>query len=196
MNVLSLVIQKLKAFRMPIPPMIMLAIAAYRSVTSGDSILIVGLCAAIVPFICQFRNFPKNEDVPVVLDVLSNYLLNLILTAAYIMLMMIFAWAGKTFNPNYVVNPHFLEMTLLSVCGDLVFVSAVIPVCRDMTPMQRLLPPLVLVNGLLGFLIIASDWIKTAALRNLPLITCGFCALILVITFSLIVIGYGERKAK
>ena len=57
---LSLVIQKLKKFRPTIPSLILFVLASYRTVSSGDSIQLVGVCAAIVPFICQFKNFPER----------------------------------------------------------------------------------------------------------------------------------------
>jgi len=56
----TLVIQKLKKFRFTIPSLILLVLASVRTLGSGDSIRIVGVCAAVVPFICQFRNFLRE----------------------------------------------------------------------------------------------------------------------------------------
>lgn len=193
---LLLVINKLKKFRFTVPSLILLVLASYRTVTSGDSIQLVGVCAAIVPFICQFKNFPTNKDVPAIKDVISSYLLNLILMVLYLGWILLLTWAGKTFNPNYIINPHFTEMLFIAIAADVAFISAVIPVCRDLQPMQRMIPGLVLTNALLIFMMMASSFVKTTALTNIPVIALGFCALVMVLTFSMIFAGYARRKAK
>ena len=193
---LSLVTQKLKAFRPTIPSLALFILASYRTVTSGDSIQLVGACAAIVPFICQFNNFPKDETVPAVKDVVSSYLLNLILMLLYLGWVLLLTWAGRTFYPGYAVNPHFTDMLFIAIAADVVFISAVIPVCRELQPMQRMIPGLVLTNGLLAVMMMASAYVKTAAAANIPLIACGFAGLVMVLAFSMIVAGYAERKRK
>ena len=193
---LSLVFQKLKKFRFTVPSLILLVLASYRTVTSGDSIQLVGVCAAIVPFICQFKNFPVNKDVPAVRDVISSYLLNLILMVLYLGWILLLTWAGKAFNPGYVVNPHFRDMLFIAIAADVVFISSVVPVCRELSPFQRMIPGLILTNALLFFMMMASSFVKTTALTNIPTIALGFCALVMVLTFSMIFAGYGQRKAK
>ena len=94
MSITSLVIQKLKAFRMTIPSLILLVLASYRTLNSGDSIQLVGICASIVPFICQFKNFPKAEGVSAIQDVISSYILNWILMFAYLAWIMLMTWIG------------------------------------------------------------------------------------------------------
>ena len=193
---LSLVFKKLKAFRPTIPSLILFLLASYRTVTSGDSIQLVGVCAAIVPFICQFKNFPTNKDVSAVKDVTSSYILNLILMVLYLGWVLLLTWAGQTFNPNYISNPHFTEMLFIAIAADVVFISSVIPVCRDLKPMQRMIPGLVLTNALLFFMMMASSFVKTTTLTNIPVIAVGFCILVMVLTFSMIFAGYAQRKAK
>ncbi len=193
---LYLVIEKLKKFRFSIPSLLLLALASYRTVTSGDSIQLVGVCAAIVPFICQFRNFPKAENAPAVKDVFSSYLVNLILMGLYLGWILLLTWAGKTFNPNYVSNPYFVDMLFISIAADVVFISAVIPVCRELNPMQRMIPGLVLTNGLLFFMMMASSFVKTTTLTNIPVIACGAGALVLVLACGMIFAGYTPRKEK
>ena len=63
---LSLVFDKLKKFRFTVPSLILLVLASYRTFTSGDSIQLVGVCAAIVPFFCLFKNFPEADRKSVV----------------------------------------------------------------------------------------------------------------------------------
>ena len=193
---LSLVIQKLKKFRPTIPSLVLFVLASYRTVTSGDSIQLVGICAAIVPFICQFQNFPKDESAPALKDVISSYLLNLLLMVLYLGWVLLLSWAGRTFIPGYIANPHFKDMLFIAIAADVVFISAVIPVCRELTPFQRMIPGLILTNALLFFMMMASSFVKATALTNIPLIAMGFCALVLVLTFSMIFAGYTERKKK
>ena len=127
---LSLTFQKLKAFRPTVPSLILFVLASYRTFTSGDSIQLVGVCAAIVPFICQFRNFPRAQDASPLRDVLSSYLLNLILMLLYLGWILLLTWAGQTLNPGYISNPYFTEMLFIAIAADVLFISAVIPVCR------------------------------------------------------------------
>ena len=193
---LSLVFDKLKKFRFTVPSLVLLVLASYRTITSGDSIQLVGVCAAIVPFICQFKNFSVNKDVPAIQDVISSYLANLILMVAYLCWVLLLTWAGQTFNPGYIPNPHFTEMLFIAIAADVVFISSVIPVCRDLKPMQRMIPGLVLTNALLFFMMMASSFVKTTILTNIPFIALGFTALVMALTFSMIFAGFGEWKAK
>ena len=191
-----LVIEKLKKFRFTVPSLVLLVLASYRTFTSGDSIQLVGVCAAIVPFICQFKNYPTNKDVPAINDVVSSYIMNLILMVLYLGWVLLLTWAGQTFNPNYISNPHFTEMLYIAIAADVVFISSVIPVCRDLKPMQRMIPGLVLTNALLFFMMMASSFVKTTTLTNIPVIAMGFCTLVMVLTCSMIFAGYAQRKAK
>lgn len=193
---LSLVMQKLKSFRFTLPSLILLALASYRTFTSGDSIQLVGVCAAIVPFICQFKNFPVNKDVPAVKDVVSSYILNLILMVIYLGWILLLTWTGQRFNPGYISNPYFTHMLFIAIAADVVFISSVVPVCRELTPFQRMIPGLILTNALLFFMMMASSFVKTTALTNIPTVALGFCALVMVLTFSMIFAGYAERKKK
>ena len=193
---LSLVFDKLKKFRFTIPSLVLLVLASYRTFTSGDSIQMVGVCAAIVPFICQFKNFYVNQDVPAIKDVISSYILNLILMLLYLGWVLLLTWAGRSFTPHYIPNPHFTEMLFIAIAADVVFISSVIPVCRGLQPMQRMIPGLILTNAMLFFMMMASSFVKTTTLTNIPVIACGFCALVMVLTFSMIFAGYAERKKK
>lgn len=193
---LSLIIQKLKKFRFTIPSLILLVLASYRTISSGDSIQLVGVCAAIVPFVCQFKNFPVDKNVPAVRDVVSSYVVNLILMVLYLGWVLLLTWVGQRLNPNYVSNPHFTDMLFIAIAADVVFISSVVPVCRELKPMQRMIPGLILTNAMLFVMMMASSFVKTTALTNIPAIAMGFCALVMVLTFSMIFAGYAERKAK
>lgn len=197
MGIISLVIQKLKAFRMTVPSLVLLVLASYRTLTSGDAVVLVGVCAAVVPFMCQFKNFPRSaQQVSQLKEVLSNYILNLILMVIYLAYVLILTWVGKSWVPGYVENPHFLELLLMAVCADVVYISAVIPVCHDLKPMQRLLPGLILCNGMLVFMMMAKDYVSNGAPASLMKMAAGVILLILVLTVNFIVIAYGERRKK
>ena len=194
---LTLILQKLRKVRMTIPSLILLALASYRTLTSGDSIQLVGVCAAIVPFFCLFKNFPEaDKKVSALADVISSYFLTLILMTVYLAWILLLTWAGQKFNPNYISNPYFNDMLYIAIAADVVFISSVIPVCRELKPMQRMIPGLILTNAMLFFMMMASSFVRTTALTNIPVIACGFCALVMVLTFSMIFAGYAERKRK
>lgn len=192
---LTLVIQKFRKFRMTIPSLILLVLASYRTLTSGESIQLVGVCAAIVPFICQFKNFPKaEEDVSAIKDVISSYILNLILMGLYIAWVLLLTWIGKQFIPSYIHNPYFRDMLFIAIAADVVFISAIIPVCRNLNPMQRMIPGLVLTNALLFFMMMAASFVKTTTLTNIPMLACGFCGLIMFLTLSMVFAGYRRKQ--
>ena len=194
---LSLVFQRLKTFRPTLPSLILFLLASYRTICSGDSIQLVGVCAAIVPFFCLFKNFPEaDRKASPAADVISSYLLTLVLMLVYLAWILLLTWAGQKFNPGYIVNPHFTDMLFIAIAADIVFISSVIPVCRGLQPMQRMIPGLILTNAMLFFMMMASGFVKTTTLTNIPVIACGFCALVMVLTFSMIFAGYAERKKK
>lgn len=195
MNIFSLVIQKLKAFRPTVPSAILFLLASYRTLCSGESVQLVGVCAAVVPFICQFKNFHRADDsVSAMVDVLASYIVNLLYMCIYLGWVLLLSWIGKTFLPDYVVNPHFKEMIFIAIAAGVVFISTVIPVCRELTPFQRMIPGLVMTNGLLFFMMMASAFVKTTSLTNLPTLALGISALVMFLTVSMIFAGYGTRK--
>ena len=192
---LKLILQKLKKVRMSVPAMVLLVLASYRTLSSGDSIQLVGVCAAIVPFFCIFKNFPKaDKEVSAIQDVISSYILTMILMIVYLAWILVLTWAGQQFNPGYIPNPYFTDMLFIAIAADIVFISAVIPVCRELQPMQRMIPGLILTNAMLFFMMMASSFVETTTLTNIPVIVCGFCALVVVLTFSMIFAGYRVQK--
>ena len=192
---ITLILQKLRKVRMSIPAIVLLVLASYRTLTSGDSIQLVGVCAAIVPFFCLFKNFPKaDKEASAIQDVISSYLLTLILMIVYLTWILLLTWAGQRFNPNYIPNPYFTDMLFIAIAADIVFISAVIPVCRELKPMQRMIPGLILTNAMLFFMMMASSFVKVTTLTNIPVIALGFCGLVMVLTFSMIFAGYRQTK--
>ena len=192
---LTLILQKLRKVRMSVPAMILLVLASYRTLTSGDSIQLVGVCAAIVPFFCIFKNFPEaDKKASAIADVISSYILLLILMVVYLVWILLLTWAGRQFNPGYIPNPYFTDMLFIAIAADIVFISAVIPVFRELKPMQRMIPGLILTNAMLFFMMMASSFVKTTTLTNIPVIALGFCGLVMVLTFSMIFAGYRQTK--
>ena len=192
---ITLILQKLRKVRLSVPAMVLLVLASYRTLTSGDAIQLVGVCAAIVPFFCIFKNFPKaDKEVSALQDVISNYLVTLILMLVYLAWILLLTWIGQKVNPGYIPNPYFTDMLFLAIAADIVFISAVIPVCRCLQPMQRMIPGLILTNAMLFFMMRASSFVKSTALTNIPVIALGFCSLVMVLTFSMIFAGYRAPK--
>ena len=104
---------------MSIPAMVLLVLASYRTLTSGDSIQLVGVCAAIVPFFCIFKNFPEAEKkAGAIADVISSYLVTLILMLVYLAWILLLTWAGRQFNPGYIPNPYFTDMLFISIAAE------------------------------------------------------------------------------
>lgn len=197
MNILSLVWHKLKSFRMTVPSLILLALASFRTLTSGYSIQLVGICASVVPFICQFKNFPKGpEGTSPMKEALSSYIMNLILMAAYLAYMLLLTFVGSSFIPGYVHNPHFFEMLMLALCANVVFISVLIPVCHDLKPMQRMMPGILMCNAQLVFMMMGADYVEKVAPENLPLFAAGFIVLIMLLTVNFMAICYIERNKR
>lgn len=193
---LTLILQKLRKVRLSIPAMVLLVLASYRTLSSGDSIQLVGVCAAIVPFFCIFKNFPEAErEAGAIADVISSYLVSLILMLVYLAWILLLTWVGQKYNPGYIHNPYFTDMLFISVAADIVFLSSVIPVCRGLQPMQRMIPGLILTNAMLFFMMMASSFMKSTTLTNIPMIALGFCGLVMALTFSMILAGYKQEKA-
>jgi len=70
---LTLILQKLRKVRSSVPAMVLLVLASYRTLSSGDSIQLVGVCAAIVPFFCLFKNFPEaDKKASAIADVIND----------------------------------------------------------------------------------------------------------------------------
>ena len=192
---ITLILQKLRKVRMSIPAIVLLVLASYRTLTSGDSIQLVGVCAAIVPFFCIFKNFPEaDRETGAIADAISSYIMTLILMIVYLAWILLLTWAGQRFNPGYISNPHFKDMLFIAIAADIVFISAVIPVCRCLQPMQRMIPGLILTNAMLFFMMMASSFVKSTTLTNIPMIALGFCGLVMVLTFSMIFAGFRQTK--
>lgn len=197
MSMFSLIVQKLKAFRMSVPSLVLLVLASYRTLTTGDAIVLVGVCASIVPFMCQFRNFPTApEGTDPFRDILSNYFLNLLLMVIYLCYILVLTLIGRNFIPGYVENPHFGQLLMIAVCADVVFISALIPICRDLKPFQRIMPGIILCNAMLAFMMMAKRYVSAVTVSNLPGIAGGFIGLIVVLTVSFMNLCCKEPKKR
>ena len=197
MNIFSLVLHKLRSFRMSIPSLVLLVLASYRTLTSGYSIELVGICASVVPFICQFKNFPKApQPVSAFKEALSNYIMNLLLMLVYLGWVVLLTAVGQRFLPGYEANPHFWPMMLLAICANMVFISVLIPVCHDLQPMQRMMPGILMCNAQLVFMMLAADYVKKAVPEKLMVYCAAFIGVILVLTVSFMFAAYAERGQK
>jgi len=194
MNIFSLVLRKFRIFRMPLFSIAFTAFATYRSFASGNSIQMAAVCAAIMPFFCQFKNFPKLEDVPPLQDVMASMLFNTILSAVYLAWMLGWGWLGRTFNPAYVPHPHLYEMVLFGIAADVMFICAMVPICRDLEPLQRLIPGLALTNGMLEYMKLAEAYIAATNPTGVLASVLKFCGMMVLTSFGLIFVAYRKKK--
>lgn len=195
MGITSLVWHKLKAFRMTVPSLILLVLASYRSLTSGYSIQLVGICASVVPFICQFQNFPKGPDgTSPMKEALSSYIMNLILMIVYLAYMLLLTWIGRSFLPGYVHNPHYFQTLMLALCANIVFISVLIPICHDLKPMQRMMPGILMCNAQLVFMMMGADYVQKVAPAKLAVYAAAFIGVIALLTVNFMAICYIPRK--
>ena len=194
MNPFSLVLRKFRAFRMPLFSIVFTAFASYRSFTTGHSIQMAAVCAAIMPFFCQFKNFSRLDDVPPLHDVLASIVFNTILSMIYLGWMLGLGWLGKTFNPGYVVYPYFNEALLYGIAADVMFICTMVPICRELEPMQRLIPGLALTNGLLEYMKLADAYLTVATPAELTASVVKFSVLLLLTTLGLVFAAYGKKK--
>ena len=194
MSIFSLVLRKLRSFRMSIPSLVLLVLASYRTLTSGHSIELVGICASVVPFICQFKNFPQRPDgVSEQKDVIGNFLMNLILMAVYLAYVLVLTFIGNRFIPGYIPNPHFYPMMLLAICANVVFISVIIPIYHDLKPMQRVMPGILMCNAQLVFMMMAADYVEKVNPARLSIFALGFIGLVLVLAFGFTAICYSNK---
>ena len=194
MGVVSLTFQKLKSFRMTIPSLILLILASYRTLTSGYSIQLVGICASVVPFICQFKNFPKGpEGTTPMKEALSGFFMNLILMVLYLAYMLLLTFIGSSFIPGYVHNPYYVPTLMLALCANVVFITVLIPICQDLKPMQRMMSGILMCNAQLVFMMMGADYVEIAAPSNLTLYAAGFIGLVQLLCVSFMSVCYTER---
>lgn len=196
MNIFTLVLRKFKAFRMPLFSIVLTAFATYRSFTTGNSIQLGVICAAIMPFFCQFMKFPTLEDVKPLQDVMASMVFNLILSAIYLGWVLGWGWLGRTFNPNYTPHPCMQEMILFGIAADVVFICATVPICHKLEPMQRLIPGIALTSGMLEYMKIVESYVAACNPTNVLPSVLKFSISALMTCFVLIFIAYRERKSK
>ena len=191
---MQLLLSSIKQFRPTIISIILLVLASVRMFVSGNSIMVVGVCASVVPFICQFKRYPnKNESVPELKKVLANYFMNLIFMAVYLCFMTGITFLGSALLPSYTVNPYYGEMMAMSICANVIFISCIYTVGHRLTPKQLLMEGILLCNGQLGFMMLASDYVKKAGSKNLVAYSIGFSVLIFLLTMAFVKMNYGSK---
>jgi len=195
MNMIGLIGKKLKVFRMPVPSLILLALASYRALTSGYSIQLVGICASAVPFFGQIKTTSHiTEGVSVFQEVLSSVLSNLVLMIIYLVYFTLLTIVGQAVIPSYAANPHYMDMLLIAVCANVVFIFTLIPIYHDLKPLQRLMLGILLCNAQLIFMVLACDYIEKVSPEKLSFYAYGFIVLMLVLALGFMKLCYSEKK--
>ena len=88
-----------------------------------------------------------------------------------------------TVNLRYTEDIMFLESALLPSYT----------VGHRLTPKQLLMEGILICNGQLGFMMMASDYVKKAGSQNLVAYSIGFSVLIFVLTLSFVKMNYGSK---
>lgn len=187
---IKLIIGKLRAFRPTPMSLVLLVIATIRMFTGGGAIWLVGVCAGVVPFICQFRRYPaRPEDISEARDTTANYLVNLVYMVIYLVWVLTATCIGSMVWPGYEQNPALAEQMLLAICSDMVFISCVYMVGHKLAVWQRLGLGIVLCNGQLGFMLLVSNGLGGVGSDMLFSCCIAFIALIFALTLAFIRLG-------
>ena len=192
---MNLLIQNIRDFRPTVVSIILLAFATVRTFMSGYSIVVTGICASVVPFICQFRRYPAaDESVPEARRVLANYFVNIIYMGIYLAYITGVGELGRIFYASYTADPDFAEMMALSICANFIFISCVYTIGHRLNSKQRLMEGILLCNGQLGFMFLAADYVKHVKVLHLNMFAYGFALLIFLLTLGFIRMNYKSGK--
>lgn len=187
--------ESIRQFRPTVVSIILLVLATIRMFMSGNSLVVVGICASVVPFICQIKRYPNRDgSAPEMKRVLVNYFMNMIFMAIYLCFMTGVTALGKLALASYTVNPHYGEMMALSICANFIFLSCVYTIGHKLTSKQLMMLGILLCNGQLGFMFLAADYVRKAAPENLMLYAIGFSVLIFLLTMGFVKMNYGAAK--
>lgn len=157
MELLTQTAKKFRSLRFGPLPCVMLLLITVRTLLSGSSILLSGLCAAILPFFVQISNTPPREpNVSEWKEILSIYLLNLLLLIIGMLYLRGLTFLGSTFLVNYEPSPILNELFLLTFLCDLAFISIVVPLTYALPQQQRMILAILLINLEIGFMVFAN----------------------------------------
>ena len=183
--------KKIRGVRPTIVSIILILLATYRLFCSGEGIIISGICASIVPFICQLRNYPaKDEDSTELINVLADYFVNIFYMLFYLAYVLLVTMLGSKLNQGYVQYTYFWGTMLMAVSANMIFISAVYTIGAFLTWKQRMAIGIILVNAQLGIMLL-SEYIVCGQ----PMIGAyciGFIALIFALTLSFVFLSYGN----
>lgn len=180
---------KIKGFRLNKVCGLMVVLATVRTLMAGESIWLTGVCAAILPFMCQMRDWPRAEGASALADSLSTYLANFFYMAVYLAVVGLLTVAGQAWVPTYEADPYFMQKLMMVVCGDVVFISALCLIGRSLSFPQLLLAGVIMSNGELGFSFMASMAANAGLLDGCFLPCSGFCAVVVIMTLVMAVSG-------
>ena len=192
---MNLLFSSIKKFRPTVLSIVLLVLATFRMFMSGNSIVVVGICASVVPFICQFKRYPnREENIPELQKVLVNYFMNLIFMAIYLCFMTGVTALGRAVLPSYTSNPYYAEMMVLSVCANFIFIACIYTVGHKLTSKQLLMEGILLCNAQLGFMYLSADYVRQVHPVNLIWIALGFALLIFLLTMGFVFMNYRTKK--
>ena len=185
--------KKLKGFRPTVVSIIMILLVTFRMFCSGKGIMIAGVCAGIVPFMCQFRNYPaKDEKSSELINILADFFLNILYMIVYLAYILMVTWLGLKLNPGYVQYSCFWETMLIAICANMVFISVIFTVGAFLNVKQRMMIGIIMINAQLGIMLLSETVVRGQPMIN---IYCsGFVTLIIALTLSFIWISYSKKN--
>lgn len=143
-NMMKITVSKLKGFRLNAICVVMIIAAVTRTVMTGESIWLTGVCAVALPFICQARRWPQSpEGTSKIVDATSTFLMNVVLMVAYLAILFVVTYAAYTWAPFYVADERFFQKLMLVVCANVVFISALCLISQSLDTSQRMLACLI-----------------------------------------------------
>lgn len=189
-NMVKITVSKLKGFRLNAICVVMIIAAVTRTVMTGESIWLTGVCAVALPFICQARRWPQSpEGTSRIVDATSTFLMNVVLMVAYLAILFVVTYAAYTWAPFYVVDERFFQKLMLVVCGNVVFISALCLISQSLDTSQRMLAGVVLCNGELGYSFIMAKAVDAGLLDGCYIPAAIFCAVVVIMAFVLLLSG-------
>ena len=189
-NFMGITISKIKSFRLNKLCAVMVVLATIRTVMAGESIWLTGVCAAVLPFMCQARRWPAApKGTPKIVDSLTTYVANLFYMAVYLGVICLLAVAANAWVPIYEPDAYFLQKFALVVSGGLVFVSTLCFICSSLDMGGRMLAGVIMSNGLLGFSFVAAMAVDAGLLDGCIPFTLGFDAIVVIMTLTMAFMG-------
>lgn len=189
-NFMGITASKIKGFRLNKLCAVMVVLATVRTLMAGESIWLTGVCAAILPFMCQARRWPAApESTPKIVDLLTTYVANIFYATVYFTVIGLLTLAAYLWVPIYEPDPLFVQKLVLVISGDIVFTSTLCFICASLSMGERMLAGVIMSNGLLGYSFVMSMAVNAGLLDGCFPFAIGFDAVVIIMTLTMAFMG-------